>query len=381
MRIQSLFFILFIALLGCSCSKKEDSGSKIKILVGENTELIRLQNMIDTTRIVQLESNESALLANIEDVFQINNRIYILDNQQNAVYMYDYNGKYLNKYDKQGGAEFEYTSLCDWAHDDDFIYLLDFAKILVLDYNLNFIQAINTQDFTEEAKYKGCDRIEAYKDELYIYDDNSKSVFALSKNGQKSMRHILTDQRKCASVMPLSANEEVFHKVDNDLFIVPGRSDCIYRVIDKDVELFAQIDYDRKESIYETLGSQSAKNHKVRSKNVPFSIHNVFKANGKLYMFFPDRGGSYLEIDTINKSGCEYVGYKNGMNVESDHPFWDSMDNTYWYRFVILSDDELQDSDESVINGMQLTNYHKCKDELLQFLVIYELSHKEGIND
>lgn len=376
MRKQSIFYILFIALLCFSCSKREDSKSKIPILVGVNSELIRLQNLIDTTRIVQLESNESALLANIKSVFQYNNRIYILDNQQNAIYMYDYNGKYLNKYNKHGGAEFEYTNIYDWAHDDEFIYILDFAKILVLDYDLNFIQAINTQDFTKNVKYNGYSRIEIYRNELYIYDEHSKSVFALSMDDRKAIRHILTDQRKCASVMPLSANEEVFHKVNNNLFIVPGRSDYIYRVTDKNIELFAQIDYDRKESIYEKLSTESARNYEVRIKNIPFSIHNIFNANGKLYMFFPGRGGSYIEVDTVKNSGFEYVGYKNGMNIDSDHPFWDSMDEQNWYRFIILSDDELQDSDDSIISGKQLTNYHKCEDDLLQFLVIYELFHE-----
>lgn len=372
---KKIFFhlnVLFALLCSCSSNNVGEEAT-LRVPIAESTELLRLQDLVKSTDVIQIETNDTLYVSDIDDVLMSNDRIYILDKKQAAVIMYDNNGRFLKRYRKLGRASNEYKSIDDWACDDNQIYLLDFNKILILDCNLKYLKTINLTECIDVENFIGADRIALYNNKLFVYDDNSKSVYSITKDGQSFIQHILTDKRKCNLMVGINPNEKVFHLLDDALYIIPGRSDCIYKLKGDDIELFAVIDYAGKQKRYDVLNSRMVEDYNVRHSNTPYSIHKMFTSNDNIYMFYPDRGGSYVEIAMKDSTIHEYVGYKRGMKIEKDHPFWDAINTNRWYRLVEKSFEELRDTSSYIVGDIPMTNIHGCKGEILQYLVIYNL--------
>ena len=372
---KRIFFLgeLLIILLFSSCLNETEENAKFNLSIAKSTELLDFQKLVSSTNIIQLENNDSLFLSDIDDVLMQNEKIYILDKMQEAIMMYDSTGRYLKRYQEKGRAKNEYTNLDDWTFDENGIYLLDFNKVIILDNELNYRRTIYLTKIVNDNKFIGADRIELYKGRLFVYDDNNKSVYSITKDGSRFIRHILTDQRKCSLNIGLNPNEKVFHPIGDALYVVPGRSDCIYKLYNEDVELFATIDYENKEKNYAILNSTKGEDYNSKVSHIPYSIHQIFTSGNNIYMFYPARGGSYIKINLKDSTYHEYVGYKEGMVMKKDHPSWDAINGNMWYRLVEKNHEEMLETPSSIVNNISAGNIHKCDSEVLQYLVIYSL--------
>ena len=75
-------------------------------------------------QIVPLETTDDALIVEINKIEIRNNLIYILDNSVKSVFVYDFNGKYLNKINALGQGPGEYAFLSDMTVSDSAVIII-----------------------------------------------------------------------------------------------------------------------------------------------------------------------------------------------------------------------------------------------------------------
>lgn len=69
--------------------------------------------------LIQLETNDSVLIGNIDKVIATSDRLFIADFENLSVYIFDLDGKYINKISNQGRGADEYIYLFDICYNKD----------------------------------------------------------------------------------------------------------------------------------------------------------------------------------------------------------------------------------------------------------------------
>ena len=106
---------------------------------------------LDTSyyRIIPLDTSPECLLGSkIRKVAIRKNRIYVWEEQSNGVFVFDENGKYINKITDQGEGPREYLNIKNVSISDSLISIFDSqgAKILYYDMDCNYISTQSLKD-------------------------------------------------------------------------------------------------------------------------------------------------------------------------------------------------------------------------------------------
>ncbi len=160
-RIKKLLnYFIFILLFSTSCGESESYQEKkstdvIHINL-DNANVEDISDMMDTSffRVVALETTPEALVGGqIKDVFYRNSRIYVAEKQSKGIFMFDENGKFLNKIQSPGEGPEDYIDLSQVRITDDNIYIYDMygLKILCYDMDCNFQNRINVRPIMKEV--------------------------------------------------------------------------------------------------------------------------------------------------------------------------------------------------------------------------------------
>lgn len=143
MKYRYLLFISLILLFG-QCKKKETLNSipfdaTFQELNFGNLKSIRTSEVLADIRFVKLETINSSIIGDINQIEIHNDIIYILDRHTNfCVYRYSMDGKYLDKLDKRGGGPGEFIAPHSFYIDNnEFILILDASLSKLFKYDLN----------------------------------------------------------------------------------------------------------------------------------------------------------------------------------------------------------------------------------------------------
>lgn len=133
-RIQPLRYLMH------SIMHKEnrDKRGYPKNRVGRKHRLHREREVIDSVRYLQLETNDDCLISFVSQLFCTDREIIIFDIYTQAVYVFDYGGKFLRKLHKQGQGPGEYATILSISIDEttNEILIVDSGS-RVLCYNLS----------------------------------------------------------------------------------------------------------------------------------------------------------------------------------------------------------------------------------------------------
>lgn len=152
MRYYQFVFILFLFL---GCKEKNISVDKTienKAVKSEQLKSIEEDILIDTMvfkniSIIPLETNNESLFREISRISINNERIFILDESLNNIYIFNRNGKYINKIQHIGSGPVEYISIIDFCLDDetkDLFILCDRPyKLMRFSQNGHFISQVS----------------------------------------------------------------------------------------------------------------------------------------------------------------------------------------------------------------------------------------------
>lgn len=175
----SLFF-LFVC-----CQMKSEvvlTDKRIPIPLSSNSlALLSPDSVFDSVTYIPLETTEDNLITNIDKVIATDSLIYILDKKQKEIFVFNVQGKYIKKLDRQGaGGKGYYLNVFDFRIENDLIYLLCTSNKSIMIYNLNF-------EYLNEIELNGsftC--FEFFEDYIYLYGDYTQeslnNIFVLKRN-------------------------------------------------------------------------------------------------------------------------------------------------------------------------------------------------------
>ena len=117
MKIRTAFFIFCISLLlgACSHVATESRVQPVSFEVGSS--MIADTFFLDSLSLFMPETNEEALINNIDRVYESNGRYFILEKRMKQVLCYTLSGKHLFTIRAVGNGKGEYVDLFDIAID------------------------------------------------------------------------------------------------------------------------------------------------------------------------------------------------------------------------------------------------------------------------
>lgn len=135
-----------------SCNMARDTKS----IQFKNVESVEVSSFISEYELIELETTEDILIGYIKQSIIYKERIYILDAPiGNAIYMFDLNGKFLNKIKNvgQGPGEYIMPYNIEINEFDNELYLKDVAQNKLLIYDALTLQFKREESLTWEALY------------------------------------------------------------------------------------------------------------------------------------------------------------------------------------------------------------------------------------
>ena len=152
MKKTPFILIVLSILMGCGNIDKKAHYEVPHIHVDVNTaeKHMDMSEYLDTSffKAIPLETTAECLVGkDIMNVWYRNGRIYVWEEQTESVFMFDENGKFIDKIADKGEGPNEYTSICNVSITDSLIYIFDHFcyKLLYYDLDCNFIKRVSTK--------------------------------------------------------------------------------------------------------------------------------------------------------------------------------------------------------------------------------------------
>lgn len=146
---------LLILVLG-ACHKGVQRGDNHIVidLTANVQDTLFYSSFVDSLRYINLETTESCLIGKIKDVIISSDRIFVLDDRLSIIWIFDKQGRYLNKIDRKGDGPEEYKTLNQFDYDEEnqTILLLDIWTKAILSYDLNgdFVKKVTLEMYPSD---------------------------------------------------------------------------------------------------------------------------------------------------------------------------------------------------------------------------------------
>jgi hypothetical protein len=134
------FFLLLLLIFGCE-TESEHKGEVIKINPREAEEFVNLSEIADSIKLIKLQTEGDDVIGMARRIIIKKKYIYVQDVIQKVVFVFDKDGKYVSKLNKQGRGPGEYLSLGFISVDDneEYIEFVDSSLRKILKYtNITF---------------------------------------------------------------------------------------------------------------------------------------------------------------------------------------------------------------------------------------------------
>ncbi|MCL2738371.1 MAG: 6-bladed beta-propeller [Bacteroidales bacterium] len=155
--------LLLVLIIGCTRDRDEfkplvSDKNAVTIQLSNRKadyklEPIKMSEFVDSVKFIQLEETGESLIGSINKIFFTATYVIVEDRQQNTVFFFDQNGKYLKKISRKGRGPGEYLSLSSCMFDERkqqlIIYDILAKKILFYDLFGNFVKEI--PEFSENV--------------------------------------------------------------------------------------------------------------------------------------------------------------------------------------------------------------------------------------
>ncbi len=320
----ALIFIFF-SIIGCQSvdnvviDTKSDSCTVLNLNQLFESKTYSVSDLIDTIKVISLETNSESILSNVKGVKLSDNNIVVLDRYQNgSVAIFEKNGKFVCRL-RQGNGPGEINGVYSFDIDEQFLYTLQIEK--VNKYSL-------TGDFIES--YPIYEKHNTLFDCLQIVDDG----FLLSINPCESesgkFEVIHTDKefnKKRQFVFNHHFHgyntQDVFKANNNNFIFFPPLCNTIYEFDGNSFSPLYTLNYPKYENTFETNpdcsspGLEFYKRHCFQGKF--FAEGRMYQTQEYLYLTFFDGYGGLFRMYLNTKIGKFRGGY---MPSKEDLSIW-----------------------------------------------------------
>ena len=213
--------VLVVLLAGC---KATPEGVK-KIVVDlkqkgmDETEFLKL---VTDIRLIPLETPDSALIHFYDQLYSDEHGIYILDDKENTLFMFNPDGSFRSKLCRVGRAPGEYMGLSDFEVDaDGHLFLYDGSMGVLYEYDSNGV-------FVGKMDLPCGDQFKLLEDGYAVYSGNWEdyTFYIVNKQGEVLQKYLSTED-----MLPHNTNSNgSMTKLGNRLFFSPVFDYTVYEV-------------------------------------------------------------------------------------------------------------------------------------------------------
>ena len=279
-KIIKLAFCLGIGIAFLSCSNKainSDVPNKIYFDTDLSIKGYDLKDLIDSTvTIIPLETNDQSLISAIEKIEIVDNCIYILDRLAQSIYIYNMEGKYIDKLSRRGQGPGEYANLSYMTVTDSTIIVIDHAVGKQIEYSRKTLAFLRDEHIFEKI---WSTEVFTLPGRIYYINDWSNST-----SGKYRLVSKEVDSNELEKYLPfdrdpltLGIGGPEYGISENAASVIYSGDDIIYRVTKDGVSPAYEMVYKNDKVIYSSG-----------------RVENVFKDNPE---------GRVLGIQSINESG------------------------------------------------------------------------------
>lgn len=224
---SKILIFFFSVLIVFGCSKPNASHVKNIFIPEPKEETLKIGDLSNKMDYIVLETTQESMLGIVSKILFAENKVFIKSND--AVYIFDYSGKFLRKILAKGSAPFEYNSISDFDVDKSKNELLIFDKarkqILVFDFEGQYIRTRLLDFWAIRCVSTSSDGILFYSGNE-ITDNKKNTKFNLVAQDDKVEAFNSIDKRKSKYLHVLSTQN--FYKNQNKLLFFEMFNDTLY---------------------------------------------------------------------------------------------------------------------------------------------------------
>lgn len=165
-RYLALYLMLWSVISCVSHASKQSALKEYDIDIQQRD---AISDFVDSYKTLPLETTKDNLIGNINKVQIIDTCIYVLDKEQATIFVFNTEGKYLNKICRQGRAPEEYLGLSDFMVYNADVYCLSHANQKIFVYNM-------------QGDWERTIALDDGYERFYIQDDNTFYLFSDESN-------------------------------------------------------------------------------------------------------------------------------------------------------------------------------------------------------
>lgn len=206
--------------------------------------------------IVPLETTAESVIQQIDKLEIVNDTLYILDKDQEIIFLFDKTGKYITKIDDKGRAGEEYLYMTDFHIDNGILYVPDEGASKVLCYNLqgkfqfSFPTISSAYNVTTDSNY------------IYLFHNFSTET---NYNVSVYNKNDYTFHKQYKSFPPQRASWHSHHRAwtncGNEVYASFPDEYNIYRLTPDTCKVIATINYGEKYMFPENWNTYSLREH------------------------------------------------------------------------------------------------------------------------
>lgn len=345
-----VLILTFISLLaGCADNKKapnrvEDTLCSVDM---DEAQTYEVYDFFSSMEILELENSPESLISQIDQVVNKNDKYYVLDGEQDILFVFDNRGKFLFKINRQGRSPNEYHRLDDFIVEKNgniVIYDTTPSQLLWYDSNGKFLKS--------EKNEFGAYFFEKLNQDVMVYSAGNScnetfcSKIILKNNSNRISNYIdIEDNLKSIDY----ETGKTIYRFNNNIRFLDALTQTVYEVSKDGIERKMKIDF--------------------LDNNIPaeFLYNKKWVNGGKLAMKAIKEGYAFIINDFIENEDIVFFSFvfkerlhfyfKNKMNKEkkiASYPFIFNSEKAFITNRVIGSSD---DSDFVMsLNANQIKN-------------------------
>jgi len=130
-------FLLVVICIFLSC--QDNKIDKIDLDLSKKTNKLKYSEILDSIRYIQLETQEYCLIGNVNQIIKEDTLLFIMDQKQKSIFIYNESGKFIQKINHIGKGEGEYISLTSFCIEPrkKKVFIYDEIQKKLLRYNYN----------------------------------------------------------------------------------------------------------------------------------------------------------------------------------------------------------------------------------------------------
>jgi len=241
-RQHILFYCLIFCLLACNEQVKEKDINRIRVTI-RNSEL-KTSEIFTAAIPIRLETKEHSLLQDISKAYLSENYLFIKSGH--ALFLFNREGSFIRKIEKQGSGPTEYNRLSDFDIDDinKEIYVLDkgLQKVLVYDFEGEYKRGNTIGIWATKILNLGSDINYVYSGNEDSPDNKNKISIYSGSTLENSFSQI--DERK-KGYLHVNSNQNFYRNENGEILFFEAFNDTIYNLSEQMLSPKYVINYEK----------------------------------------------------------------------------------------------------------------------------------------